>query len=65
MKIEVRDNEIYLKDVFSGVGFESPDGEMLGVCMRDGGFEIHYNNKWWRFCGNEVTCLTPATAKTF
>jgi len=41
MKIDVtEDGIIRLKDVFSGVMFETEEGEKLGVCMRDGGFEI-------------------------
>ena len=59
MKIEVNENrEIVLKEVFSGVGFVSPDDEELGVCMRDGGYEIYYNGKRWRLCKGEVECLT-------
>jgi hypothetical protein len=33
---------VTLKDVFLGVRFETENGEMLSVCMRDSGFEIHY-----------------------
>ena len=41
MKIDVTaEYNIRLRDVFSGVLFETDEGEKLGVCMRDGGFEI-------------------------
>lgn len=41
MKIDVtEDNIIRIRDAFVGVLFETDDGEKLGVCMRDGGFEI-------------------------
>ena len=40
MKVDIRDGSIRLRDVFSGVLFETDEGEKLGVCMRDGGFEI-------------------------
>lgn len=41
MKIEInREYGFVLKDVFTGVMFETEEGEQLGVCMRDGGFEI-------------------------
>jgi hypothetical protein len=41
MKVEVNENYgIVLKEVFNGVRFETEDGEVLTVCMRDGGFEI-------------------------
>lgn len=41
MKIDITEDRIIrLRDVFSGVLFETDEGEKLGVCMRDGGFEI-------------------------
>lgn len=41
MEIGLTENkEIYLKKVYLGVLFISDDGEELGVCMRDSGFEI-------------------------
>lgn len=48
MKIEVdENNEILLTEVYSGVGLETRDGEFLGVCMRDTGFEFNYNGTWY------------------
>ena len=48
MKIQVdEDNEILLTEVYSGVGFKTSDGEFLGVCMRDTGFEFNYNGTWY------------------
>jgi len=41
MKIDITEDRIIrLRDVFTGVLFETKEGEKLGVCMRDGGFEI-------------------------
>ena len=41
MKVEVNeDYSLSLKEVFTGVRFETKEGETLAVCMRDGGFEI-------------------------
>jgi hypothetical protein len=41
MKIDVAtDRTIRLRDVFNEVLFETGEGEKLGVCMRDGGFQI-------------------------
>jgi len=41
MKIEVaEDYTIVLKEVFSGVCLEQPDGNRVGICMRDNTFEI-------------------------
>lgn len=43
MKIEVdEERNIVLKEVFSGVGLETRDGEFMGICMRDSGFEFTY-----------------------
>lgn len=53
MKIEVNeDMAIVLKEVFSGVLMEQPDGNQLGICMRDDTFEINVcpkgeDKKWW------------------
>lgn len=42
MKIEVNeDREIVLKEVFSGVLLTQPDGNSIGICMRDGTFDIN------------------------
>ena len=41
MKVEVNEKfGLTLKEVFAGVTFLTKEGEELGVCMRDGGFEI-------------------------
>jgi len=46
MKIEVNENyEIILKEVYSGVGLETSDGETFGICMADSGFEFTYMEK--------------------
>jgi len=48
MKIEVNEKrEIILKEVFSGVGLETRDGEFIGICMRDSGFEFTYQGVWY------------------
>lgn len=48
MKIEVNDKkEIILKEVYSGVGLETIEGEFMGICMRDTGFEFNYNGTWY------------------
>lgn len=55
MKITVDEHrEIVLKEVFSGVGLETSEGNAIGVCMRDDTFEINVIPKgsekrnWWR-----------------
>ena len=48
MKIQVdENNEILLTEVYSGVGLKTNDGEFLGICMRDTGFEFNYNGIWY------------------
>jgi len=55
MKILVdEDNELLLKEVFSGVGMETSEGNKISVCMRDDTFEINimpkgkHTKNWWR-----------------
>jgi hypothetical protein len=55
MKIEVKDGEIILKEVFSGVGLETDSGETMGICMRDSGFEFNYGGKWYEAKGGRVS----------
>lgn len=48
MRIETNDKgEIILKEVYSGIGLETSDGEYMGICMRDTGFEFNYNGTWY------------------
>ena len=55
MKIEIdEERELVLKEVFSGVGMETEEGNKIGVCMRDDTFEINvmpngeHTRNWWR-----------------
>lgn len=58
MKIEVNEqSEIILKEVFSGIGLESPSGEEFSICMRDSGFEFNYGGKWYRAAEGILTSL--------
>lgn len=58
MKIQVdENNEILLTEVFSGVGFETEDGETLGVCMRDTGYEFNYMGTWYEAKNGEIRKL--------
>lgn len=46
MKISVdEDSNILLEEVFSGIGLKTADGETMGICMRDSGFEFNYNGQ--------------------
>jgi hypothetical protein len=60
MKIEVDDDYGFLlKEVFSGIGLESPSGETFGICMRDSGFEIRYNNIWYEAKDGYINRIPP------
>ena len=57
MKISTDEHgDILLEEVYSGIGMKTKEGEFLGVCMRDTGFEFNYLTKeqqdrgesnWW------------------
>ena len=48
MKINATDKgEILLTEVYSGVLLKTNDGETMGICMRDSGFEFNYNGDWY------------------
>ena len=48
MKISIdEDNQILLTEVYSGVALKTRDGELLGICMRDTGFEFNYMGTWY------------------
>lgn len=48
MKVEVNENrDIVLKEVFCGVKLVTEDGEWIGICMRDSGFEFNYLGTWY------------------
>jgi hypothetical protein len=55
MKIDVdQDRNLRLQEVFSGINMKAPGGNVIGVCMRDGTFEINvmprgkHTGNWWR-----------------
>jgi len=41
MKLTTENDTILLEDVFSGVLLRQPDGNEVGICMRDDTFEIN------------------------
>jgi hypothetical protein len=56
MKIGTTDKgEILLTEVYSGVLLRTNDGETMGICMRDSGFEFNYNGEWYSAQGGVVT----------
>ncbi len=49
--------DILLEKVFSGVSFKTAAGETLAVCMRDAGFEVNYQGRWWSLQNGSVQPL--------
>lgn len=55
MKIETNERgELVLKEVFSGVLMEQPDGNKIAICMRDDTFEINVIGKDGKECWHRV-----------
>ncbi len=40
MKVEVKENQIILKEVYNSITLETREGKQLHICMRDMGFEM-------------------------
>jgi hypothetical protein len=48
MKLTTDENgDIVLEEVYSGIGLKTTDGEYMGICMRDSGFEFNYQGVWY------------------
>ncbi len=58
MRIEVdEEGDLILKEVYNGIGFISPNGEIFNICMRDGGYEFQYGGTWYRAVGGKLEKL--------
>lgn len=53
MKIEAVENDIILKEVYSGVIIETDEGKKLHICLRDYGFEVKLDNGAWHMIESE------------
>lgn len=59
MKIEVDEHgTTVLKEVFNPIKFESADGEILHIMIRDSGFELYYNNVFYEMKENKVRTIS-------
>ena len=48
MKVSVdKDRALLLEEVYNGIGLKTRDGECMGICMRDTGFEFNYQGTWY------------------
>lgn len=58
MKITVNEfKQIQLEEVFNSISLKTPDGEELGVAMRDGGFELYYGDTAYRVKDGKIEAL--------
>lgn len=53
MKIETKENQIILKEVYNSITLETKEGKQLHICMRDMGFEMKINDGKWNLITNE------------
>jgi len=53
MKIEFKDGDVILKEVYNSVKIETNEGKQLYVCLRDYGFEMKIDNGEWHLITNE------------
>lgn len=60
MKIESKDGNIHLSDVYNPVIITSNDGEEIAVCQRDTGFEFTYEGEDYEAKQGKVNKLHKA-----
>jgi len=59
MKVTVNERgTIQLENVFNPIKLVSTNNEELIICMRDGGFEMTYQGKWYSLKENELSELS-------
>ena len=56
-KINIDDGEVVLTEIFNGIGLITENEVEIGICMRDMGFEINYNNTWYEAKYDEINKL--------
>lgn len=54
MKIETVNDEVILKEVFSGVTIETTEGKKLYICLRDWGYDMKIDNGKWHHINSEI-----------
>ena len=57
MKIETKENQIILKEVYNSIILETREGKQLHICMRDMGFEMKIDDGEWHLLTNESDFL--------
>jgi hypothetical protein len=57
MKIETKENQIILKEVYNSITLETREGKQLHICMRDMGFEMKVDDGEWYLLTDESDFL--------
>lgn len=57
MKIETKENQIILKEVYNSITLETTEGKQLHICMRDTGYEMKLDNGKWHLIEQESDFL--------
>lgn len=53
MKIESKDNQTIIKEVYNSITLETKEGKQLHICMRDFGFEMKIDDGDWHLITKE------------
>ena len=59
MKVETKENQIILKELYNSITLETREGKQLHICMRDMGFEMKIDDGDWHL----LTASQPFTTK--
>jgi hypothetical protein len=57
MKVEVKENQIILKEVYNSITLETIGGKQLHICMIEMGFEMKIDDGNWHLLTNESDFL--------
>ena len=54
MKIETKDDQIIVKQIYNSITIETDEGKQLHICLRDKGYEMKIDDGEWHLITNEV-----------
>lgn len=53
MKIETKDDQIIVKQIYNSITIETDEGKQLHICLRDKGYEMKIDDGKWHLITNE------------
>jgi len=53
MKVETKENQIIVKELYNSITLETQEGKQLHICMRDMGFEMKIDDGEWYLLTDE------------